>query len=202
MRTALAAIGLLALGGCATTPLSGPVDVLRYHLDGPLAKGTVAVQPLSAADEVSVDYRAYANAVQSELAAVGYAPAASSQAAEFLATVSFRREGRGLVERQSPVSVGIGGGSFGGGRRGGGVGVGGGVNFPIGRGQTSEIVATELSVQLRGKGAAGSVIWEGKASTQADERAPDARHEVAAGKLARALFSGFPGESGRTITVK
>ena len=38
--------------------------------------------------------------------------------------------------------------------------------------------------------------------TEADTRLPDASPENAARKLANALFRGFPGESGRTITVR
>lgn len=193
-------LGLLALGGCATAPRSGAVEVLRFHLEE-VGRGTVAVQPTSAADEVSVDYRAYAEAVGRELAQLGYPAPPAGVRAQYLATVAFRRQGRGIVERPSRFSVGIGGGSFGGGRRGGGLGLGGGVTFPVGRGRTSEIVGTELSVQLRGSDG-GSVVWEGRANTEGEQRAPDAAAELTAAKLARALFQGFPGESGRTITVR
>ena len=52
-------------------------------------------------------------------------------------------------------------------------------------------------------GASGpGVIWEGRGHTEADSRLPDAAPENAARKLTEALFQGFPGESGRTITVK
>ena len=104
MRIALAALGSLVLAGCAPSLVSGPVDVLRYHADA-LGRGTVEVQPLSGADEVSVDYRAYAAAVTSELARAGYPTAASGQPAEYLATVAFRRAPRGMIERPSPVSI-------------------------------------------------------------------------------------------------
>lgn len=196
MRTLIFAVAAtLTLGGCATTPVSGPVDVLRYHLDT-VATGTASVQPGSAADEVGVDYRAYADAIGGELARVGYPAPATGATAQYLATVSIRRAPRGVIERPSPISIGIGGGSFGGGRRGSGIGIGGGVSFPVGRGRTSEIVGTELSVQIRERG--GSMVWEGRAMTEGEARAP----EETAARLATALFRGFPGESGRTITVR
>ena len=31
----------MALCGCATTPMSGPVDVMRFHLGEPLERGTL-----------------------------------------------------------------------------------------------------------------------------------------------------------------
>lgn len=196
MRTpVLAVLAACSLSACATAPRSGPVDVLRYHLDT-VARGTASVQPASAADEVGVDYRAYADAIGGELTRVGYPAPAAGASAQYLATVAVRRVSRGMVERPSPFSIGIGGGSFGGGRRGGGVGIGGGVSFPVGRGRTSEIVGTELSVQIRERG--GSVIWEGRATTEGEAQVT----EETAARLASALFRGFPGESGRTITVR
>ena len=44
-----------------------------------------------------------------------------------------------------------------------------------------------------------SPVWEGHARTVAGRSVPEG--DVAE-KLARALFTGFPGESGRTISVK
>ena len=93
--------------------------------------------------------------------------------------------------------VGVGGGGY----RGGGVGVGGGISFPIGKPKSRELIATELGVQIRRR-SDGTVIWEGRAQTVADVRAPAAVAANSAGKLASALFRGFPGESGRTITVR
>ncbi|MES2987460.1 MAG: hypothetical protein V4808_06120 [Pseudomonadota bacterium] len=110
--------------------------------------------------------------------------------------MGFKRMSRGTYREQPPVSIGLGGGSYGGGRRGGGVGVGGGVSFGIG-GNTREIYVSELSVQLRRR-SDNSTIWEGKALT---ESVGDQPAETAA-RLARALFKGFPGESGVTITVR
>ncbi len=114
----------------------------------------------------------------------------------YIAAVGFKRMSRGTYREQPPVSIGLGGGSYGGGRRGGGVGVGGGVSFGIG-GNTREIYVSELSVQLRRR-SDNSTIWEGKALT---ESVGDQPAETAA-RLARALFKGFPGESGVTITVR
>jgi hypothetical protein len=81
---------------------------------------------------------------------------------------------------------------------GSGLGVGIGINLS---GKPKPVVATRLRVQLR-NAADKRAIWEGRAETQAKEGSPAAQPGLAAGKLADALFQGFPGQSGATITVK
>ena len=200
----IAALGLAlaaaALAGCTTTSASGPVSVTRFHLGAPLERGSVTVEPLPGGAGPSLEFQTYADAVREQLLASGYsAPAAGP--AQYLAVVSFARTSREIEPRRSPVSIGLGGGGFSGGRRGGGLGLGGGVSFPIGKAKARSAVASELAVQIRRR-SDGTVIWEGRAQTDAPETAPDAQANVAAGKLARALFQGFPGESGRSITVR
>ena len=45
-------------------------------------------------------------------------------------------------------------------------------------------------------------MWEGQAQSLTDTTAPDADTASIATRLARALFTGFPGDTGRTIEVK
>jgi hypothetical protein len=201
MRTILAlALTGAGLAACTTVSLP-PTEVLRYHLGEPLDLGTIAVQPLSAGP-ASLEFKSYAAAVQGELIKVGYNPPAVATAKpQFIATVGFTRTTQAGPPRQSPISVGIGGGGFGGGRGGGGVGLGGGVGFPIGGGGRNVVLVTELAVTIK-RSADQSPVWEGRAQSFADARKADATTDFQAGKLARALFAGFPGESGRTIQVK
>lgn len=198
MRFAAIAFSSLLVAGCATTPINRPVEVLRYHLgDDQVARGTVTVEPASSAGGPSgADWRAYADAVSAELARNGYTIAPASQA-RYVATVNPQRGTREALEQGPSFSLGLGGGSFG---RGGGVG--GGVGVPVGGAKIREVVGTSLSVKIAERGSGAGVIWEGRAMTEADARLPDAAPEAAARKLAYALFQGFPGESGRTITVK
>jgi len=77
--------------------------------------------------------------------------------------------------------------------------VGAGVGFPLGGGRGGEGVVTELSVRIR-KGP--DAIWEGQAQSLTDTSAPSADTASVAQRLAGALFTGFPGDSGRTIEVK
>ncbi|UIJ46428.1 DUF4136 domain-containing protein [Sphingomonas cannabina] len=199
--TKRAAILILAaaLAGCATTGggRGGPSEVTRYHLGQPIAAGTVTVEPLSTNQTVSPEYQLYADAVAGELAKLGFQPAPQGSTSQYIAAVAFRRTDAGYVESPPPFSIGlgIGGASFG--RR---TGVGGGISTAtgIGRGKRRAILATELAVQLRRR-SDGTTIWEGRARRQGIERAgqPDSTADI----LAAALFKGFPGESGITISV-
>jgi hypothetical protein len=66
--------------------------------------------------------------------------------------------------------------------------------------RTNEIITTRLKVNLMRK-SDGAMLWEGRAENSAKSNAPAAQPGLAAEKLARALFVGFPGESGKTITI-
>ena len=198
MGRILIVIGMAAaLAGCATGPSRFPVQTTRYHFNAMTDRGTIAVEPLTGTGTASLEYKTYAAAVQTELLRLGYTNPAPGAAPDFLATVSFSRAPRPLPPRRSPVSIGLGGGGSSGGR-GGGVGLGGGVSIPVGGSGAGEGVVTELSVRIR-HGA--DAVWEGQAQSLTDLSAPDADTGAVASRLARALFSGFPGESGRTIEV-
>ncbi|MFZ5793992.1 MAG: DUF4136 domain-containing protein [Sphingomonas sp.] len=203
MGLALAAtvLGAGALAGCTTTGKAGPVEVTRFHLGAPLETGTLTVEAMPGRDQDSLEYKTYAAAVETEALTHGFTVPATGAAPQYAAVVSFTRTNRPAPSpngSRSGVSVGLGGG---GGGYGGGVGLGGAISFPIGKPRYRTIVLTDLAVQIRRR-SDGTVIWEGHAQTTADGQAPDAQTGPAATKLARALFLGFPGESGRTITVK
>jgi hypothetical protein len=105
------------------------------------------------------------------------------------------------VRERSPFSIGLGGGTWSGNGGGGGVGMGGGVSFPIGRGRDREDALSMLSVKINQRqGDLG--VWEGRAQSRAIGVVGNAVADKLAPKLATALFTGFPGESGRTIEVK
>lgn len=195
-RTVLAlALSAAALAGCSTT-MGGaaPVDVTRYHLSQPIPVGTLAVQPVSGG-ATGPEAQLYLDAVAATMGAMGFAPAPDSGKADYLATVDFRRTDRGQVRTRPPVTIGIGGGSFG-----GNVGVGGGGSVGIGS-KTKTVYASELAVQLRRRGD-NTVIWEGKAMTEALGASDGTQPTDTATRLSNALFKGFPGQSGITITVK
>ncbi len=197
----VSALGLAGIGlaACTTTSIP-PTEVIRYHLGAPIARGTIDVEPQTGGGAASLEFKTYAAAVQSQLLKIGYAPPVPGTPSQFFGVVSFQRSVVAGPPRRSPFSIGLGGGGFSGGR-GGGVGLGGGVGIPIGGGGRNEIVVTELSVTINRR-ADQTPVWEGHARAFADPRKPDAVASAQADKLAIAVFTGFPGESGRTIEIK
>ncbi|HWL47594.1 MAG TPA: DUF4136 domain-containing protein [Sphingomonadaceae bacterium] len=190
----LMGVAMLALAGCAArTP---PVDVTRFHLDQPVAPAPFVVEPRDGNAADSLEFSVYADAVRAALTRLGFSAAPDLAHSELVAVVDIQSTARQTLPRRSPVSVGLGGGSFG-----GGVGLGGGVSFPIGKAKSGEVVSTELSVQIKRR-SEGTVIWEGRARGEARIGTPYGAPGTMATRLSDALFTGFPGESGRTITVQ
>ena len=197
--SAFAAIGFVAfaLGGCtATIP---PVEVTRFHAEGPVVQsGGFLVEPASGQPDNSIEFRTYAGAVSQEMQRLGFVDEAGKQtfaASQYVALLSYSRDVRSPMVSKSPVSVGVGGST---GSYGSGIGLGIGIDLS---GKPKDVVTTQLSVQIRRR-ADNAAIWEGRATTQAKDGSPAAQPGIAAAKLASALFSGYPGKSGETITVK
>ncbi|CCW19706.1 hypothetical protein EBBID32_40760 [Sphingobium indicum BiD32] len=196
-RLILAASLALSLSACATA--IPPVEVTRFHIGDPARSGTIAVEEMRGNPDISLEFRTYAAAVAQEWQRVGFTPVAAGATSDYVASVAFRRSFRPSgIDRSSdkPVSVGVGGGIGSGGFSGMGVGIG--INLS---GKPKDIVTTELHVQLRRR-ADSTMIWEGRALSEAREGTPAAQPGLAAQKLSAALIGGYPGESGRTITVK
>jgi len=186
----------LSLAACATAV--PPVEVTRFHIANPARSGSIAVEEMAGNPDVGLEFRTYSAAVDQELQRVGFAPAATGARSDYVALVGFRRSFRpmGYGNDRGPVSVGVGGAVGSGGYSGMGLGIG--INLS---GRPKDMVSTELQVQIRRR-ADSTTIWEGRAITQAREGTPAAQPGLAAQKLASALIGDYPGESGRTITVK
>ncbi|MDE2405881.1 MAG: DUF4136 domain-containing protein [Sphingomonadales bacterium] len=195
-RMAVPAALALAVAGCVA-PV-GPVSVTRFSVPeaASLGRGPIRVAAAPGIDPAGLEVRSYESAVAGELARLGHAVApvdAVADPALPVAEVQVGREqaaGRGA----SPVQLGLGGatGSYGG-------GVGLGVSIPLGR-PPAPPVTTTLSVRIRDR-AGGKALWEGRASFTVAASSPLAQTQLAAPKLAAALFAGFPGRSGETIEV-
>lgn len=196
MRIRLAILVATGLAGCATGPTTVPVEVSRFHYDPVASRGTALVEPTPDAS-TGPEFQDYAAAVSAELARAGYTQPVPGAKPDHVVVVGFTQRTGALPPRRSPVTIGIGAGGGSGGY-GGGVGLGGGVSFPVGGRGARAGIATELTVRIR-RGA--DTIWEGRARTITDAARPEATSAAIARRLATALFSGFPGESGRTIQV-
>lgn len=193
---------LAALALAAAPALAAPVEVTRFHTPESIttlgrsavavvaAPGTDATSP----DGTSLEARLWMQAVEAELAALHFA-AATPGAADAIAEVRIEREVERTERQRGPVSVGVGG-ATGGWNSGLGLGLG----FNLGGGARAR-VHTRLTVILRSR-TTGLSLWEGRAENVEREKAKLASADQAAPRLAHALFSGFPGTSGATITVK
>ena len=197
----LSAVLLIAAGLCTglsgcVTPV-GPVEVTRFHAPdvSSLGKGPIAVLPGPGMDAASLELRSFQIAVFQELQRLGYVEAADGAAGGQIALITLNRTRIEPERKRSPVSVGLGGSA---GSYGSGVGLGIGIDLS---GKPAATVQTELAVTIRDK-VSGVALWEGRASIAVSAKSPLADTQLAAPKLAAALFRGFPGNSGETIEVK
>lgn len=193
---ALIATPLLSLSvpGLAS---ANPIEVTRFaasDIATRVGHGAAAVVSVSGGDPQSLADQPWIAAVQRELASLGYG-AATPGAADVVAEVEVQRETVGRGGSRGPVGVGVGGAT---GSYGGGLGLGLGFNFG---GGPRRLDATRVRVILRDR-VSGQPIWEGRAENSEKSGSRAASADVLAPRLARALFAGFPGQSGTTITVK
>lgn len=197
--TLLAAMAIaLPVAGCVSP--AGPVEAVRFvspDRASELGRGAIRVVAGEGMDSNSLEYRSYAAAVERELERIGYQvlPVGARDGAD-IQTATVRVERSVLAPtggERNPVSVGIGGGTGG---FGSGVGVGIGINLG---GRPKGEVVTEMFANIRAGD--GTVLWEGRASVEAREGSPMAETQLNATKLAQGMFTGFPGESGATISV-
>lgn len=201
MKAVFLRCGALALAACLTACSTGfgsrgPAgsEVTRFHLGQEIARAQISVEPVNPADANSIEFRSYADAVSRQLARLGWTVVNTVGQSEQIALVDVEQGSREAL-RRSPVTIGVGGGTGG-----YGGGVGGGVTVPVGGG-SNQLVGTMLNVRIKRR-SEGTVVWEGRATTEAAAGAPEAQRTVAVEKLAAALFQDFPGESGRTIRVR
>lgn len=189
----------VSLAGCTTTwggdggGARYGTEATRFHLGDPIARGPIAIEGVNPGESASPEFRTYADIVARHLTRLGWTVVNSVGGSEQVAVVNVQQQSMADV-RRPPVTIGVGGGSYG--WHGG---VGGGVSFPVGGG-ARQLVGTLLEVRIKRR-SDGTVFWEGRATTQAPPSAPQAQPGPAVEKLAAALFQDFPGESGRTIRL-
>lgn len=186
----------LLLSGCVT-PV-GPTEVRRFHAIENAAAATsqrIAVIPSERFTGGDLEFRVYAQAVESALAAQGYTVVAASASPDQLAMVDYSSQARRVENRRGPVSVGVGGGT--GGFR---TGLGGGLGLNLGGG-SSERVFADMRITIE-QASDRARLWEGEASGEAKQGSPEAETRTFAAKLVNAMFTNFPGESGESFEVK
>ena len=194
-----ALFAIMLAAGCADMGNVPPnLEVTRFHLGQPIARGEIAVEAANAADQGALEFQAIAAPVERELTRLGWNVTHGNGWTEQVALVHLDQEAR-EAPRSSGLSIGIGGGGATFGRH-SGVGVGVGGTIPVGA-RTTTVVGSRMSVRIQRRSDA-TVFWEGRADIQARGGTELAGKGPAADRLAAALFRDFPGESGRTIRAR
>ena len=186
----------LALAACTTSPSA---EVTRFHLGQPTPSDTIRVVPapelVPPGTATPLEFRSYAATVARDLAAHGFRPVDSGPSA-YLAVLSVQQTTRAGIPRQSPFSIGIGGGTGA-----GNVGVCGGISLPIGSPRNTDLRVNVLAVRIR-RQSDDTAFWEGRAVQQIAANDAGSSLSAAVPGLSGALFREFPGVSGQTVIVK
>lgn len=200
MRILLPLLSLPLLAACATA--LPPVEVTRFHRIDPATTAVPGPFMFEAAggESPSLGDRAHQAAVAAELERLGFRGHRGAPAMQggYLVRVDVERLEGPPTQGPGGVNVGVGGAT--GGYR-SGVGVGVGLDLTNLFRDRRDIILTRLSVSIRRQGD-DLALWEGRAENVARSGTPAAQPNVAAAKLASALFADFPGRSGETITVE
>lgn len=180
-RNAAVIAGAALLAACGTTGGTGQrssgTSVTRFHLGSEIARGEVSVEPRFTTPAAGGVYEpGFGASIGSELAALGFKPAVTPATSEFIATVDVATNTMLALQARAPGSPAIA--------------------AVVAR---PSAVATQLAVQLKRR-SDGSLVWDGRAQIPAAAGAVPTPAQVAT--MARALFRDFPGESGRTISVR
>ena len=166
--------GCASMGGGANA--QGGLEVTRVHLGQPVARGSIAVEAVDAADANRPEFGSYAAAVRTQLSRLGWTVVGTAGQGEQVALVDVEQGSRGALQSRGMRTVGA---------------------TPAPSGGAADAQATMLEVSIKRR-SDGSVIWEGRALSEAGSASTTATVQ----RLSEALFRDFPGESGRTIRTR
>jgi hypothetical protein len=187
-------VALGALAACAQNRVVA--DVTRFHVQQPVTRGSVFLEPANMANAGTLEFQNYSAAVAAELREAGFNVVDTRQGADIIGEIDYSERTRPGGPERSPVTIGVGGGTFG-----GHVGAGVGATFGVGEKRGNDININMLGLQLKRAGD-GAVIWEGRASAEAPSGSQYGPLSAAIPALADVLMRDFPGPSGQTVTYK
>ena len=188
-RIIAAALLASSLGACASNRFEA--DVVRFHRNDVAETATVSLRPADPNLAQTLEFQQYAEILGQRLRSHGFRPAAGGTP-DLVGEVSYTTTTRAaLREGSSPVSVGVGVGSFG-----SNVGVSLGTAFGLG-GNKGDGGTRVHTLALRLMKPDGPTVWEGRAVAEANMNQKGDLPSVFP-KLADALLSNFPGPSGKT----
>jgi hypothetical protein len=191
---ALPVAAMLALSACSNTTYA---DVVRFHSNQPISRGTLAIVPADPAIADSLEFRTHAETVAVQMRRIGYSTGLPLSQVQYVATMDVTQvDSQGNVTRPG-VTVGGGVGV----PIGNNAGIGANVAVPVGSSRRNPAMrGTTLSVQIR-RAADRANIWEGRASKEANINDAGANAATAVPLLAEALFRDFPGNTGMATRV-
>jgi hypothetical protein len=179
----------------ASPALADPVTVTRFLAAGGMpAHGSFAVTTTPGVDPTTLDLAPWLDAVRREMAAHGFVPSAEPNP-DLVVEVRLDRQTLHVDRNHAPVSVGVAGA---GDNYHSSVGLG--IGFSFGGGPKDR-VATHLVVTINDR-AGARPLWEARADNLEDVKNKRGGADVAAPRIAQAMFAGFPGTSGETKVVK
>jgi hypothetical protein len=180
-KTVFAAVPIalmLALSACG----GKYAEVVRFHSNAPIGRGTIAIVPPDPAMADSLEFRTNAETVAVQMRRVGYTTGLPASQVQYIATVDITQtDGAGNVTRPGvPGST---------------------VAAPASSSRRNPaLVTTTLSVQIRDR-PTNATVWEGRASHEAEAGSRTATPSIIVPDLAKALFGDFPGAPGVTKRV-
>ena len=206
---ALLGAAVIGLSGCET---GFPAQVSRFQAMPAPAGQTFFVVPMDTRLNGSLEFQRFGGFVAQAMAAQGYAPATSAQAASLIVNIGYTVD-RGTTEYQNdPFSrsgYGFGGGfgggfgrpyyypRFGGYRSGFYYGWNDPFYSPFDTGITSYTVyRSKLDVDIR-RHADNQSVFEGHAKARSEN---DDLNRIVP-NLVEAMFTGFPGRNGETVQI-
>lgn len=182
---------LLSLGACGVRTIAS--DVTRFHLLPPMTGESVAIVAKDEQKAGSIEFARYAELVGGALSRFGYSQAGEGPP-DYIVLIDYFQRPLTLEsdDERGRMSVGVGGGSSGHTS----VGVGFGTSFGLG-GQARQLAARSFILELESR-ESGERLFEGRVQSRglAENFAEVMPYMI------DALFQGFPGNSGETVTVE
>jgi hypothetical protein len=182
----------LALAGCATN--SG-IDVTRFHLNQPIPRDSIELQPPPGVDANGLEFRNHAAVVAADLARQGFPQPQRPGISGYIGVLRVEQTSQFRQGNGSRATVGIGGATGGSNFR-----VGGNMQVPVGGGGGNMVMVNSLALQMRRR-SESTTVWEGRAVEQVQGNAQGTL-TAAVPRLSAALFQNFPGPSGQTVRVQ
>lgn len=178
----------LALAGCA----SGiSAEVTRFHrfTGPPMGSFVVAAAP---DQQGGLEFSSQASLISAQMQQLGFTPAAGDAAPDYVVRFTVTQSQFRMGQEENPVNLGVG---VGGGSRGTSVGVGLGINLGSRDPDTGYIDRLRVTMD---RGTEKTRIFEGEAKiTSRDPSLP-----AVMPYLAKAVFTDFPGKSGKTENIR